>query len=93
MAHVAVTRLAIGRDAQGAVVELQQGRDAWIYDKGDIATATTVAAVRTTEGLELLAADGRAAMPAVASSNVQCRCWLGAVGEGFPQATGSAPPS
>ncbi len=46
MTHVAVTRLAIGSHTQGAVVELQQGRDAGIYDESDIATATAIATVR-----------------------------------------------
>ena len=46
MTHVAVTGLAIASDTKGAVMELQQGRDARIYDESDVSTATAIATVR-----------------------------------------------
>ena len=46
MTHVAVTGLAIASDTKCAVMELQQGRDARIYDESDVSTATAIATVR-----------------------------------------------
>ena len=55
MTQVAVTGLAIARDTKCAVMELQQGRDARIYDESDVSTATAIATVRAGEGLEFFA--------------------------------------
>ena len=50
---------------------VEQGRDVGVDDQDDVATAAAVAAVRATEGLELLAVDGGAAVTTIAGSNVQ----------------------
>ena len=55
MTHVAVTGRAIASDTKCAVMELQQGRDARIYDESDVSTATAIATVRAGSGLEFFA--------------------------------------
>ena len=49
----------------------QEGRHARIDDERDIAATTAVAPIGTAERLELLAANGRAAVATIASSGVE----------------------
>jgi hypothetical protein len=71
---VAVAALA-GPAAGGLLVRVEvvvQQRGRVVLDDEDhVAAVTAVAAVGTAEGLELLAVDGRAAVPAVAGGDVQ----------------------
>jgi hypothetical protein len=54
-----------------AMVKVQQGVNLRIYDEDDVATPTTVAAIRATERLELLTVDRCTAVTAISSCRMQ----------------------
>ena len=71
VAFVAGAGLAVGRPAVGVVVEVEQRRRLGVDAQDDVPAATTVAAVGSTERLELLTLDRSHAVAAVARGDVQ----------------------
>src|SRR5699024_6733626 len=68
--HLAATRFAVGGFPMRLMVKVQQGGDIWVGNNNDIATVTTVAAVRAAEGFELFAKHGGLPVTTVASGGM-----------------------
>ena len=68
---VAFAGSAVGGDAVGAVVVVEQGGDLHVDAHDDVAAVAAVTAVGSAEGLELLATHGGTTVPPVARDNVQ----------------------